>query len=279
MKFFQTLRSSLYDPAFYAGMRNRTWSEAAKYYLVIAFVVIFAYVAPVWGLLLTVKPEIVDTIVAVYPDQLEVTVADGVMSINQPQPYAIPNTFTKQLPENLAVFETEDDIYSPTALKDAKTLMLFKRTFAVVEDSDTPDRYGEQQRMFNYGTTTGTSTLTKADLTGVAEKIKPYVRPVAVIGGAFLFVLAVLIGGAFMLGFHLLYTFVPALLVYVYFSFTKRDDTFATAYTTALFASLPVAIISAFAFIFGGLPTFAYTLLVLAVVLINISKRPTTNQA
>lgn len=280
MRFFETLRASLYDPEFYAGMRERSWSEAAKYYLVIAFVVIFAYVAPVWGLVLTVKPELVDTIVSVYPDELEVTFAYGAMSINQPEPYAIKNTFTEELPENLAVFDTRNDDYSPTSLDDARTLMLFKRTFAVIEDSESGgQRFGEQQRMFSYGTSTGTSTLTKAAVVGVAEKIKPYIRPVAIIGGAFLFVLIVLIGGTFMLLFHLLYTVFAGLLVYAYFKFAKREDSYTTAYTTALFASLPVAIVSAFAFVFGGLPVFTYTLLIITIVVVNISKGKTNNQA
>ncbi len=262
------------DPQFYAGMRERAWSDAAKYYLVIAFVIIFAYAAPVWGLLLSVKPELVDTVVAVYPDDLEVTVANGTMSINQPLPYTIKNTWTKDLPENLAVFDTENDEYTPQSLEDAKTVVLFKRTFAAVQADKSGSR---EQRVFDYGTTTGTSTLHKSDITGVAEKIKPYVRPVAIIGGAFVFVIAILFGGAAMLLFHLLYTFLVALLVFVYFKLSKREESYSTAYTTALFASLPIAIIAGIIGPFGGLPTFTYSLLVLIVVIVNTSRIPKVN--
>lgn len=270
MKFFDTLRSTVFDPAFYSSMRDRSWGEAAKYYLVIAFVVIFAYVAPVWGFLLTIKPELVDSIVSVYPDALEVTIADGAMSINQPEPYAIPNTHFKEMPKNYVVFETADDEYTPARFEEADTLLLFKRTFAVVRDSDNGG--AGKQRLFDYGTSTGTSTLDKTDIVGVAEKIKPYVRPVVIIGGAFVFVLVVLIGGAFMLGFHLIYTLLAALLVLFYFKIIKKEETYATAYTTALFASMPVTIVSAFAGAFGGLPTFVYTLILIVLVVVNTTR-------
>ncbi len=261
------------DPQFYAGMRERSWSDAAKYYLVIAFIVIFAYAAPVWGLLLTVKPELVDTIVAVYPENLEVTLADGAMSINQPLPFSIKNTWTKELPENLVVFDTGNDEYTPRSLDEAKAVVLFKRTFAVVQGDSSGAR---EQRVFDYGTSTGTSTLHKSDITGVAEKIKPYVRPVALIGGAFLFTLIVVLGGVVMLVYHLIYTLLVALLVFVYFKLSKRDETYATSYTTALFASLPVAIIAGFIGPFGGLPSFIYTALVLLIVIVNTSRSTRT---
>lgn len=271
MGFFQTIRSAFYDPAFYAGMASRSWVDAAKYYLVIAFVIVFAYASPVWGLLLTVKPELVDSAVAVYPADLEVTVANGEMSINKPEPFAIPNTWTKELPENLVVFDTGNDEYTPHSLQDAKTLVLLKNTFAVVQNSDSTK--GEQ-RVFSYGTSTGTSTLVKSDITGVAEKIKPYVRPVAIVGGAFVFIMVILLGGIAMLVYHLIYTLLAALLVFGYFKFRKSGETYATAYTTALFASLPVAIISALIGFFGGLPTFTYTLVLIILVVVNSSRAP-----
>ncbi len=270
MGFFQTIRSAFFDPAFYAGMANRSWADAAKYYLVIAFVIIFVYASPVWGLLLTANPELVDTVVALYPDDLTITVADGSMSINKPEPFAIPNTWTEELPENLIVFDTQNDEYTPTALDEAKTLVLLKDSFAIVQDSDA----NGQQRILDYGTSTGTSTLVRSDITAVAEKIKPYVRPVAIVGGAFLFVLAILLGGIFMLAYHLVYTLLAALLVLGYFKFRKSDATYTTAYTTTLFASLPVAIIAAAAGLFGGLPTFTYTLIVLIIVVVNCSRAP-----
>lgn len=275
MGILHTIRSCFFDPAFYAGMRERSWSEAAKYYLVIAFIIIFAYASPVWGLLLTVKPQLVDSVVAVYPDDLKVTVANGVMSINQPEPFVIPNTFSKDLPENLAVFDTQNDTYTPSALTDAKTIILFKRTFAVAMDSDSGNASLGKQRVFSYGTSTGTSTLMKSQIVGVAEQVKPYVRPLAIIGGAFLFILVILIGGVSMLTFHLVYTLFSALLVFFYFKIRKNGDSYRTAYTTALFASLPIAVISALAGLFGGLPTFVYTLaLVLLVVANDLNQKP-----
>ncbi len=268
MGLFQIIRSSVYDPAFYAGMRDRSWTEAAKYYAVIAFVIVFALLAPVWVLLVNARPEHIDTIAAVFPDALEVTLVDGEMHINQAEPFAIPNTFTKELPGNFAVFTTQDDIYTPSALDEADTMVLFKNTFAVVEPGGR-----NEQRVFSYGTSTGTTTITKADITAIAEKIKPYVRPVAIIGGAFFFVLAVLLGGIGMLIFHLMYALIPGLFVYVYFKMRKRTDTFNTAYTTALFASIPVTLVFAILGLFFVFPPFSYTFIVLLIVIMNDTRK------
>ncbi len=270
MGFFQTIRSCVYDPVFYSGMRERSWTDAAKYYAVVSFIIVFAVLAPVWGLLLNARPELVDRAVAVYPDGLEVTLANGEMSINRDEPFVIPNTFTKELPSNLVVFDTGNDEFAPSALHDADTLVLFKNTFAITANTDNPTLANSgEQRIFSYGTSTGTSTLVKADIIAVAESIKPYVRPVAIIGGAFAFVLAVLLGGAGMLVFHLLYTLFPALFVYFYFKLRKRHDVFKTAYTTALFASIPVTIVFSMLGLFIAVPAFSYTLVLLLIVIAN----------
>ncbi len=270
MGIFQTIRSCVYDPAFYASMRERSWTEAAKYYAVVAFIIVFALIAPVWTLLLNASPELIDKAVAVYPDGLEVTLAHGELSVNREEPFVIPNTFTDELPANLVVFDTGNDAYTPSALQDADTLVLMKNTFAITENTDSPSIGSSgDQRIFSYGTSTGTTTLTKADIESVAEKIKPYVRPAAIVGGAFVFVIAVLIGGVGMLVFHLVYTFFPALFVYVYFKIRKRDEAFKTAYTTALFASIPVTIVFMIFGLFIGVPAFTYTLVLLLIVIAN----------
>ncbi len=275
MGIFQTIRSSVFDPAFYAGMAGRSWTEAAKYYAVVSFVIVFALIAPVWALLLNVNPAMVDTVTAVYPDPLEITVVDGKMSTNQEEPFVIPNTLSKELelPENIAVFDTKNDEFTPSALRDAHTLVLFKQTFAITQNTDNISKPNSgEQRIFSYGTTSGTSTLTKADITEIAEKIKPYVRPVAIVGGAFLFVLAVLLGGLGVLVFHCIYVLFPALLIFAYFKLRKRDDVYKTAYTTALFASIPVTILTVIIGLFGNLPPFTYTLLLLILVIVNDSQ-------
>lgn len=270
MGIFQIIRSCVYDPVFYAGMSERSWTEAAKYYAVVAFIIVFALIAPVWALLLNARPELVDRAVAVYPDGLEITLAQGEMSINREEPFAIANTFTDTLPAHFVVFDTGNDDFTPSALRDADTIVLLKNTFAVTESTEnsTLTQSGEQS-IFSYGTSTGTTTLTKADIVSVAEKIKPYVRPVAIVGGAFVFVLAVLLGGVGMVVFHLVYALFPALFVYVYYRIRKRDESFKTAYTTALFASIPVTIVFMIFGLLVSVPAFTYTLVLLLIVIAN----------
>src|SRR6185295_3630650 len=115
-------------------------------------------------------------------------------------------TLYPEMAENIAVFNTGSDEFSRDEFQNAHTLLLFKKTFVVASD----DAQGSDIRMFSYGTSTGTSTLAKADITAVADKIKPHVRSVVTIGGAVLFILLVLVIGAALLGVNLVYVFFPA---------------------------------------------------------------------
>ncbi len=278
MGIFQVIRSAVYDPAFYTGLRERTWTEGAKYYAVVSFVVVFAFVAPIWALLLTVSPQTIDTVAAVYPESLVITVANGVMSTNQEEPYFIPNTFYPELGKNLAVFDTKSDQFSNEEFTSYETVALFKQKFAVGANSANY-RDGQMQRgdirVYDYGTSTATSTLAKADVLAFAEKVKPYVRPVTIAGGAILFSLVVFFGGLGMLVFHLIYILIAAALVFVYFKMRSKDESYRSAYTVALFASIPVTILSAAFDLLGpGLPPLVYTLLLMILVIVNDSQVP-----
>lgn len=275
MRIFQIIRSSLFDPAFYAGMRGRSVGEAAKYYLVVAFVIVFLLVAPMWTLLLSVKPELVDTVTAFYPETLEVTMVNGVMTTNQVEPFAIVNTVTDELPGNFVVFDTGNDDFSPNSLQEADTMILLKRTFAVMQSTDDLSRTGTgEQRVFSYGTSSATSTLTKADINEVADKVKPYVRPVAIIGGAFLFVAIVLVGGVGMLLVQLVNALIPALLVHMYFKARGIQWGYRSAYVSTLFASIPITILWTILELFVTTPRFSFTLALLVVVMLNLSQVP-----
>jgi hypothetical protein len=262
---FNLVRSCIFSPALYAQMSERGIGEAARYIVVVSFVLMFLTIAPVWMFILSLKPAMVDTAISYYPDGLEISLKDGELSTNQIEPYAIANPFPGESFENVIVFDTKDDTYTPDSVREAKTLVLAKRTFGIAQD---PESLGKQE-IFTYGTSTGSITLTKEKIAAVGEKVKPYVRPAAIFGGAFLFVLIVLIAGVCILGIQLVYAVFPAVFVYIYFKMSKQNESFKTAYVSALFASIPVMLIAAAALMFGGLPSYLFTALVVGIVVAN----------
>ncbi len=261
----QILSSSLYDPSFYAAMRERSVWVGLQYVAVVGFLLMFIVVSPVWMLLLSLRESTVDSVVSRYPDELVVTLSSGVLAINQPEPYVIPNPIEGGAPRNLLVFNTKDDEYTPRTLAEAEALLVLKRTFALAqgETAESPPQ------AIPYGSTTPSFMLNKEKVVAAGEYIKPYVRPAAVIGGALFFVLAVLVGGVVFTAVHAVYLLIPALAVYVYFVMTRQSESLTTAYLSALYASLPIALISAVAALFGGFPAYAFTALVVAVVVAN----------
>lgn len=95
MKFFQTLKRSVYDPDLYREVAERPFSQAfvffVKYILLLSGVVSLIGVFLVAVFLFGGKFDgVMRSVGAWYPEDLVVTIEDGFLSTNQEQPYAIP---------------------------------------------------------------------------------------------------------------------------------------------------------------------------------------------
>lgn len=192
MSFFLTIKSTVWDPAFYRAKAAEPRGAFAYYFklaLLLSVVLTAAFCifdGPRINAVLSALPA---EVVAYYPDDLEVTLADGVISTNKPQPYALP--FPDKLrsedaddePTNLVVFDT-DATFNVEAYKAYDTIALVTRDALVLEDNDgikvvpTSDFKCEEGEQCTY-------TLTNDKLAFYMSKVEPftvYVLPILAVG-------------------------------------------------------------------------------------------------
>lgn len=93
MGFFKTLVATVYSPEFYAGMKQRTFGEGAWYFLRLVMLYSLIWVGMgtvIIGSIVDFKPGmLVEKAVELYPQDLVVTVHEGRVGINQPEPYLV----------------------------------------------------------------------------------------------------------------------------------------------------------------------------------------------
>jgi len=97
MNIFRTFQSSLYDPAFYKTMRERSTTSALGYFALLMLVVsIISSAMPVVDIATFIfrpseeKDVLRNEVLSLYPDELVVRFENGVVSTNVAEPYAIP---------------------------------------------------------------------------------------------------------------------------------------------------------------------------------------------
>jgi hypothetical protein len=192
MSFFSTIKSTVWDPSFYRERADERHGAFAYYFklallLSVILTALFClFAGPRINEVLRTLPGAVTDF---YPDDLEVTLDNGTVSINKPQPYALP--FPDKLrsedsdgePRNLVVFDTEAP-FGVEAFKKHDTLVLVTRDAFVMEDSNgikvTPlsDLKCEEGKPCSY-------TLTEEKLKGILAKVAPltaYVLPMLAVG-------------------------------------------------------------------------------------------------
>ena len=266
--FFSTILSTFYKPAFYAearkgGLRKPIWTS---YFLGalgagLAMLIFYANIVPF------ASSDMLSRIEALYPDELVVTLASGEISINQPEPYYIKNTIMPgpEAPENLVIFDTKDSLKGGAV--DNKTAVLVRKTSVISMQN------GSEERITHLSASMATSSFSKADISGFVDKVRPYVKPVLLIGGLLLVLVGTFFAAAFWLGFHLLYLLLPGVLIYLFGRSREPQMLWKESYMVAIYASIPVAILSyALSFASWHLPIFMYTLLVMLVALVNLTQ-------
>ena len=272
--FLTTLASTFYNPAFYASERAKGFGKPIWTTAFLGAIGVFLWALFIYANILPFAfSDIVSKVEALYPDELIIQLSHGELSINQPEPYYVKNTFdfdsaSTKMPKNLVVFDTGESLKGGAAENSA--FVLVRKTYAIAQDNN-----GERITQFSSFATTSTTTIAKTDVVKVGEIIRPYVKPAIIIGGFFLAVLGSFFGAAFWVALHLLYLLLPGALIYLYGRFREPQILWKESYIVALYASIPVAILSfALSFASWHLPIFMYTLLVMLVALVNLTQVP-----
>lgn len=156
MQFLNNIKSSIYNPTYYSEILNKPFSYSFRYFLSLA--VLIAIVTTIVFSFKTV-PEISKVIRGIgpnvlkyYPDNLEITVKNGIVSTNVPEPYFIKmpvefksevqpsNNSVKTSPdlskiENLFVIDTASSL-TANLFYNYKTFVLISRDSVVYYDNN-----------------------------------------------------------------------------------------------------------------------------------------------
>lgn len=265
MNIVRTVISSVFNPDFYARIKDQEVTDASKSFAIlgiagIGLVMAIGYVTVVIPFAVSKWPEKIE---AVYPADLVVTIHNGALSINQPEPYAIKNPHDGAQTKNLVIFDTGDQLTGD--LSKNSTYAIVKKSYVI---SGTPG----QERVSSFANQEGTTTITREQVDSVVRKVQPYFAPAVLIGGLFALVFAALIAAAGWVLFHFIYVLIPAALIYLYASAQSLPFSYRQSYMIALYASIPVAILTyALSFVHVSAPPLSYTILLLVVALINIT--------
>lgn len=261
MKFFTNVKNSIYGPGFYAALGSRSMGRSVGYFIGLATLLSIVTAVPVIsGLASFLNEKAVNEFFGAYPEDLVVTLADGKVSINQPEPYFVPNP-EEDDKKNLVTIDTKSE-FSGSQADEYSTYVLVKEDFAVMAGS------GDQAGRIVPFNTFDDIVITKEMVAGWGSALAPY-------AGVALFAASIILFIAFIVGslFYFIYFLIPAVLILGIGRLLKQPFGFAHAYKVAIHAAtLPLLASTAF-FLFGTpKPFLAFTVLLLLVATLNLSK-------
>ncbi len=266
MDFWHTIKSSFFDPVFYNTIRTQPLRPGIKILSILGLVGVgLPMIFALGGLIAFAFSDSLRVVESLYPSELVITIADGEMSINQPQPYYVKNSLTtKPEPKYLVIFDGDDQISGDG--QENSTMILVKKKFAMTGGSDS------QGRVISFSNLEGTTTIEKSTVVNLIEKIRPYFAPVVLIGGIIALVAGTVFAVFFWVLFHMIYILFPSVLIFLFSLMRGSHMTYTESYKIGLYASIPIAIFSYLCSHLGfPLPAFAYSLILLLIAVVNIS--------
>lgn len=265
--YFGELKSTFFGPAFYASLRDKSFGASVGFLflstLLISFAIVLIGSAFVIPSVLSAKP---DTFVAEnFPNDLTVTLANGKASTNAEQPYIIPIPDDEKMKdttfENYFVIDTRPET-TVQMLQDYKSVALLTENSLYVNQDDGEGRVIALSEI-------GEDVTVDAEfLTGVVQGLMMFMW--ILIPLALIFVAPLM--AFFMTGFYLFVSLFGAVIPLLIGMVRKIPMTYGRAYTTALYATVPImAITSAWMFLgIGVFPPFLDILLFAFLLTLNL---------
>src|SRR3989338_4396174 len=230
-RFFNTIKDSFYSPTFYAGMHGRSVGGAVGYFVLLSLICTLLAVAFEAGRVTdgvkTFRDEYVTGLIASYPQDLEITLKNGVISSNKQGEYAVPlaEALRGQDAErraNLVVVNTSEK-FSVEKWQQADTRVWVGSDAIAFEDNK--GLKVEPASKFPEG------TLTRGKIDALYARIAPFIDNlplIALLGvGVFFFTVFVL---------NLLWALLLAVVVLIIAHNLRKPFTYADAYKTTVYA-------------------------------------------
>ncbi len=252
MNFFSTIKATFWNPSFYrtaAEEHSHPFGYYFKMALLLSIIMTVGFCLFAGPNINATLSSLPDAVVAYYPDDLEVTLSDGAVTVNQPQPYMLPfptqwqGDKAEKNPTNLVVFDTEKT-FSVESFKGYDTAALVTHDALVIK-SDSDIRVvpmsdfsckGENNTPCNY-------TLTNDKLAAFLEHVKPltvYVLPTLAVGALLVLIVIYALGLL-----ALLITAAIGMLAIKLFAKVPTRLGFGTTYRMCVYAVTPALVIEA----------------------------------
>ena len=268
MNFIDTLKSSIYDPEFYASLPQTPLKKSFGYYskLALLFIIIgtaFFSVVLLPQLTRFLSDENLNRLISHFPEGLEVKIERGVVSTNLPGAHFIdiPSEFSSDM-THFIVIDTETPITIDEFEKQRsliwigrdKILFRDKNKITVESVSDIPD-----------------ITVSREKIRSLLNTIKPIFKfiPFLALVGIFLFLFVAY-------GINLIYLLFMALIVLVIGKIKGISLSYKNGYQTGLHAmSLALVVDFFFAIIpgFAGTIPFLFSAITVLTAVFNLKKK------
>jgi len=232
---FSNIIKSIYNPVFYQELKNKPLSFSFKYYfflillvsVIFTVVVMASFVPTVVGYMNQFGADLI----ASYPSDLELTIKNGEVSTNKPNPVVIAFGGLDQLPTevtednkkvNLVVIDTDKAVTVENFVA-ADTFVLIGKNEVAMQDD-------EAVKIVKIGPTTSFK-ITDADVNNYGAKAMSWIKiiyPIAVVG-SFLYKFI-------FLTFYLLILLISAVFVFLLLYLFGRRVSYGKAYQVTLHA-------------------------------------------
>lgn len=138
MNIFKQIKNSVYGPEYYKEVvANKKLRSSIKYFAKLSLLIASLFVVGAiitWPLVSKMAKQGLNSVVAMYPSDLEINIVNGQASINQPEPYFIKSTDGK---ESFAVINTKEDFSISKFRSYNVPFMLTKTELVGVKDEGT----------------------------------------------------------------------------------------------------------------------------------------------
>ena len=274
MKFIEEVRSSIYDPAYYRGIPSEPLGSSFRFFYSFAAVVAlletiflsFTVLPAAWSFVRGIGPKALEY----YPSELVVTLKNGNVATNVPEPYFVKfpeelkNFYgqqNSQKPDNLIVIDTGTP-FTIDEFKNYKTAVLLVNNSLV---------YGNDQKLTvqSFGRFPDVK-IDKSKVASFVAKFQPYLTVFAALVPLFIFIVFIVALSA-----NLLYFIFLALLVWLIAKIKKLPVGYKKSYQLCLhLAIVPILIDYLWSLVSGPHIPFLFTIAFVIVALVNLRSAP-----
>lgn len=234
-RFWTNLKNSFYNPSFYSSLKNQPLKKGIKFIIALSTLYVILVAASISILILPQlkKISVSDYVDANYPQNLEITIKDGLVKTNVEEPYTIPIPENDKAEgfKNLLTIDTTKDV-SLDAVKNSGSVVYLSKDTLIINKSD------QELRAISLSKVKDT-TLNKDVVKRLGVKFLHYFW----LGLPLIILFGVLLGIVFIAASYLLFLVIGAFVPMLIAKFKHQKLTYKEAYKLSLFMVAPVIIL------------------------------------